>query len=84
MQITLAILSWISSAFASIGRSFSDHTGFWIVAAFFLGKHMPERIPITPQQFWTWSRDAIQSYIATKDPSDRPIKPVQTAPETNQ
>lgn len=80
MQVALLILSTLTGAFAAIGRSFSEHTGFWMVAAFFLGKHMPEKIPVTPQQFWAWSRDAIQSYIATKEPA--PQHPTQPAPTT--
>lgn len=81
----LLVLSVLSNAGASVGRSFSDHSGFWMIAAFFIGKHMPEKIPVTPQQIWSWGRDAIQSYISTKEvPPNRPTQPAPPAPELKQ
>ena len=83
MQVVLLILSGLSSACSSIGRSFSEHSGFWMIAAFFIGKHMPEKIPVTPQGIWSWSRDAIQSYISTKEPGpvQHPTQPALTVPD---
>jgi hypothetical protein len=82
----VAAINAMTSAVAAIIHYFANlpasHAIGWLTLGYFIVKAMPPKIPLTPQELWTWQRDALQGFVSTKDiPGLRPTQPVLAAPD---
>lgn len=81
----VALINAITAAVIAIVHYFSNipasHAIAWLTITYFAVKQAPEKIPTTPQQFWTWGRETLQGFVETKGLPTRPTQPVPPAPE---
>lgn len=55
----------------------STNFALWSLIALAVGREMPEKLPIRPQEWWTWLFNSVQQLLSMRGIPTRPEGPAQ-------